>query len=157
MRRCAFGVVTALLVLAGCGAAPEAAPVVPTAPGFPVTIEHALGTTTIPAPPARIVALSFEEDVLSQVGVRTVGHADNSYAPDTPYPWQEGEVDLTGSVALGGPDGVDLERVAALEPDLILATNYASLPDLYEGLSGIAPTVGYRRIGARRPGRTRRG
>jgi hypothetical protein len=43
------------------------------APGFPVTIEHALGTTTVPAPPTRIVALSFEEDVLSQVGVATVG------------------------------------------------------------------------------------
>jgi hypothetical protein len=70
-----------------------------------VDVEHALGTTTIPAPPTRIVALSFEEDVLSQVGVRTVGHADNSYAPGTPYPWQEGEVDFTGSVALGGLAG----------------------------------------------------
>ncbi len=146
MRFRIAALVAVLLVIAGCSAPSSSASVADPAPveGFPVTIEHALGTTTITAPPTRIVALSFEEDVLSQVGVRTVGHADNSYAPGTPYPWQEGEVDFTGSVALGGPDGVDLERVAALEPDLILATNYASLPDLYEGLSGIAPTLGYR-------------
>lgn len=68
----------ALLVAAACGAPSQAGPAVPArAPGFPVTIEHALGTTRIPAPPTRIVALSFEEDVLSQVGMHTIGHADN--------------------------------------------------------------------------------
>jgi iron complex transport system substrate-binding protein len=117
----------------------EAAP----AAGFPVTIEHALGTTTIPAPPTRIVALSFEEDVLSQVGVATVGRTENHYAPGSLYPWQEGAVD-PGVVPLGDPDGLDLEKVAALAPDLILATNYYGLPNVYEGLSAIAPTAGYR-------------
>jgi iron-siderophore transport system substrate-binding protein len=47
-------------------------------------------------------------------------------------------------VPLGDPDGLDLEKVAALAPDLILATNYYGLPNVYEGLSAIAPTVGYR-------------
>jgi iron complex transport system substrate-binding protein len=138
-----FGTVAALLVAAGCAAPTTATPAAPAAAGFPVTIEHALGTTTIPAPPTRIVALSFEEDVLSQVGVAVVGRTDNFYAPGTLYPWQEGEVDAA-VVPLGGPDGLDLEKVAALAPDLILATNYYELENVYEGLSAIAPTVAYR-------------
>ena len=143
MRVRMLGFVVALLVPAGCGA-PSQEPVTPDpAPGFPVTIEHALGTTTIPAPPTRIVALSFEEDVLSQVGVATVGRTDNYYAPGTLYPWQEGEVEL-GVIPLGGPSGLDLEKVASLQPDLILATNYYELETVYEGLSAFAPTIGYR-------------
>jgi iron complex transport system substrate-binding protein len=139
------GIVAALLVVAGCSApsgttAPAGAG---PAPGFPVTIEHALGTTTIPAPPTRIVALSFEEDVLSQVDVAVVGRTENYYAPGALQPWQEGHVD-PGIVALGGPDGLDLEKVASLQPDLILATNHYELESVYAGLSAIAPTVGYR-------------
>jgi iron-siderophore transport system substrate-binding protein len=138
------GIVAALLVLAGC-AAPSTGEPQTAAPalGFPVTIEHALGTTTIPAPPTRIVALSYEEDVLSQVGVATVGRTENYYAPGSLYPWQEGAVD-PGVVPLGGMDGLDLEKVAALQPDLVLATNFYQLDSVYEGLSAIAPTVGYR-------------
>jgi iron complex transport system substrate-binding protein len=143
MRVRMLGFVVALLVPAGCGA-PSQEPMTPEpAPGFPVTIEHALGTTSIPAPPTRIVALSFEEDVLSQVDVATVGRTDNYYAPGTLYPWQEGEVE-PGVVPLGGPNGLDLEKAASLQPDLILATNYYELENVYEGLSAIAPTVGYR-------------
>jgi iron complex transport system substrate-binding protein len=139
-----FGIVAALVVVAGCAApsAEESSPASP-APGFPVTIEHALGATTVPAPPTRIVALSYEEDVLSQVGVVTVGRTENYHAPGSLYPWQEGEVDPR-VVPLGGPAGLDLEKVAALQPDLILATNYYELDTVYEALSTIAPTVGYR-------------
>jgi len=138
------GLVAALLIVAGCSAAPstEVPSEAASASGFPVTIEHALGTTTIPAPPTRIVALSFEEDVLGQVGVAVVGRTENYYAPGSLYPWQEGHVD-PAIVPLGG-DELDLEKVAALAPDLILATNYYQLPDAYESLSAIAPTVGYR-------------
>jgi iron complex transport system substrate-binding protein len=95
-----------------------------------------------PAPPTRIVALSFEEDVLSQVGVAVVGRTENYYAPGSLYPWQEGEVD-PAVVPLGGNE-LDLEKVATLAPDLILATNYYELETVYEGLSAIAPTVAYR-------------
>jgi iron complex transport system substrate-binding protein len=138
------GIVAALLVVAGCSAPSDSTAPAGTGPvpGFPVTIEHAFGTTTIPAPPSRIVALSFEEDVLSQVGVAVVGRTENHYAPGSRYPWQEGAVD-PGIPPLGGNE-LDLEKVAALRPDLILATNYYGLDSEYAGLSAIAPTVGYR-------------
>jgi iron complex transport system substrate-binding protein len=139
-------IAVAALVLAACGSpsAPEAPPADAPAGAFPVTITHAFGSTTIPARPTRIVALSLEEDVLSQVGVTTVGHADNAYEPGVPYPWQLGKVDLSTSTALDTTSELNIEKVAALQPDLILATNYASLADVYGQLSAIAPTVGYR-------------
>lgn len=136
----------ATLLLAACGGpAPPTVSVSSGDAGFPVTIEHAFGVTTIPAPPTRIVALSFEEDVLSRVGLTTVGHLDNFFESGAPYPWQDGEVDFTASLAVGDSGGtIGLEEVAALAPDLILATNYFALADVYDGLSAIAPTVGFR-------------
>lgn len=128
----------------GASASPSPSATV-AADAFPVTIEHALGTTTIEEPPERIVTLSFEEDVLSQIGIDTVGHAESYVEPGEPYPWQEGEVDLEDSTAVTSvPNGEALvERIAALDPDLILATNYFPLPESYEKLSAVAPTVGY--------------
>jgi ABC-type Fe3+-hydroxamate transport system substrate-binding protein len=39
--------------------------------------------------------------------------------------------------------GVPLERMAALEPDLILATNLEGVDEIRDELSRIAPTVTY--------------
>lgn len=140
-RVTASSVVVALLMalLAGCGAGET---VGPAAAAVPIT--HKYGTVMVPPAPQRIVALSLEEDLLAQVGVRTVGHADNAFAPGRPYPWQEGTVDLSGSVPVVGGDGqVDLEKVAALRPDLILATNFYNNDEFYPQLSKIAPTVAF--------------
>jgi iron complex transport system substrate-binding protein len=110
-----------------------------------VTIEHALGTTTIEERPERIVALSYEEDALAAVGITPVAYGENIYRPGDPdYPWLDGRVDLTQSTALADVfTELRLEEVAALEPDLILATNFYGLEGYYDKLSRIAPTVGY--------------
>ncbi|MGD9526615.1 ABC transporter substrate-binding protein [Pseudonocardia sp.] len=134
-----------LLLVAGCAAGAPGAPPVGSG-AFPVTITHALGTTVIPAEPRRIVALSYEEDALALVGVPVVGRAGNLYAAaGEPYPWQRGKVDLAGvdSDAVTSAGDVDFERIAALRPDLILATNRYDLDATYAKLSAIAPTVGY--------------
>jgi iron-siderophore transport system substrate-binding protein len=142
-------VLVLVLLLAGvvsaCGEPRASRPAEgPTAPGFPVTITHKFGTTTIPAPPKRIVALSFEEDALSLVGLATVGRADNAFASGQPYPWQVGRVDLWHSTPVVDANGVvAYEKIAALRPDLILATNFYGLEEAYPTLSRIAPTIGY--------------
>ena len=130
-------------VLSGCGATPApAGPDTPASGSFPLTITHRFGRTTIPRPPTRIVALSFEEDLLSRIGLGTVGHADNIYQPGQPYPWQRGAIDLSASAPVVDPAGqVNLERLAALRPDLILATTYYSTQQVYPQLSAIAPTI----------------
>lgn len=140
-RTCAAVIAVAAVVLVGCGG--SAASSDDGSPG--VSITHAFGTTVVPEDPERIVALSFEEDALSRVGLATVGHADNAYEPGEPYPWQTGQVDLGESEPVVGANGtVNLERIAALKPDLILATNFYGLEETYAQLSEIAPTVGYR-------------
>ena len=44
-------------------------------------------------------------------------------------------------ISVGWQENPDLEKIAELEPDLILMTGERK--DLYEDLSEIAPTVGY--------------
>ncbi len=141
------GTVLVVTATAACGAGdPQpSGPEAGDAPGaFPVTIEHRFGTTTIPAEPQRIVALGFEEDPLSQLGLTTVGHADNFAEPGQPYSWQQGVVNLSGSVAIDVSGVLNLEQIAGLRPDLILAIGYSSVGDSYDKLSAIAPTVAYR-------------
>lgn len=148
VRRYLAGALAVMALIAGCGGTatttePSSPPAAPTGT-FPVTITHALGATTIPAAPTRVVALSYEQDLLSQVGMQVVGHNENAVTPGAPYPWEEGKVDLAGSeVVVDAAQNVNLEAVAALAPDLILATNLSTIEQFYPQLSQIAPTVAY--------------
>jgi iron complex transport system substrate-binding protein len=134
-----------LLVVAGCGSKDE-----PTdtgaagGTGFPVTIEHALGKTTIPAEPKRVVVVGYtDQEPLLALGVKPVGAMDwfgqGTYGK---WPWER---DAWGGkpapLVSNKATEVDFERVAAQQPDLILGL-YASLKQSdYDKLSQIAPTV----------------
>lgn len=138
-------VVGAALALAGCagGASDEPAPPPGRAGAFPITITHGLGSTTIPAAPQRIVALSGEEDTLVLLGIAPIAFSDGYGTPGERSPWLAGRPELDGATVLAdAQSGVNVEQIAALRPDLILATNLYGLPDVYAQLSGIAPTVG---------------
>ncbi|TCJ32454.1 iron-siderophore ABC transporter substrate-binding protein [Parafrankia sp. BMG5.11] len=113
------------------------------AAGFPVTIKHAFGSTTIPAEPKKIIALSYEEDTLAALGITPIAYGQNPDKPDGDFPWLEGRIDLADSTALDTSGDLNLEQIAALDPDLILATNFYGLADYYDRLSEIAPTVAY--------------
>jgi iron complex transport system substrate-binding protein len=145
------------VMLAACGGAasesgaggsgstvPGAAPTAPPTDRFPVTIQHKLGATTIPAEPKRIVALSFEEDTLGALGITPIAYGSNDFLPGGRYPWLAGKIDLSGSTELKNVfNALSLEQVAGLRPDLILATNFYGLENYYDELSRIAPTVGF--------------
>jgi iron complex transport system substrate-binding protein len=137
----------AAVVVAGCGGPAtedDVAPAEAASSAFPVTIEHALGSTTIPAEPQRIVALSWEEDTLGALGITPVAYGQNPYQPGGDFPWLEGHIDLSGSTELANVfTELPLEQIAALDPDLILATNFYGLETVYDQLSAIAPTVGF--------------
>ncbi|MDN5860716.1 MAG: iron-siderophore ABC transporter substrate-binding protein [Pseudonocardia sp.] len=155
-----------LLALLGAGLAGCAAPAVrarppnATAPeggGFPVTITHRFGTTTIPAPPRRVVAIG-DQDATYAVGVTPVGIVRSPQYPGGVEPWLAGRLDPARTrlidVAQGGEGGgsaVNLEQVAALAPDLILAVNDFGLEQDYPGLSRLAPTVGYATVWGGQP------
>ncbi|WP_242424576.1 ABC transporter substrate-binding protein [Frankia sp. EI5c] len=113
------------------------------AAGFPVEIKHAFGTTTISKAPTKIIALSYEEDTLAALGITPIAYAENPYKEDGEFPWLKGKIDLADSTALDTSGDLNLEQIASLAPDLILATNFYGLEDYYERLSKIAPTVAY--------------
>ena len=148
----AVALTAGLALLGGCGGSDDtdevAAPAGSAAASYPVTLTHKLGTATIPAAPQRIVALSDADlDALLMLGVQPVGIAESSgengiTAWATPL--------LTGKPTLltAGDTGFDVEKIAALAPDLILAGGDYYVDDEYAKLSKLAPTTAYETTGA---------
>jgi iron complex transport system substrate-binding protein len=109
---------------------------------FPVTVEHALGSTTISSTPRRVVTYGYtDQDPVLALGTIPVGTL--RWIPQ----WKRG-VGVWAQPALGDADpkiysgdSIDFEGIAAARPDLILIVTYA-LPEAdYDKLSKIAPTV----------------
>lgn len=114
-----------------------AAMMLPTAV-FAGQIDHAMGTTDVPDNPQRIVVLTNEgtEAVLA-LGITPTG-AVQSHLGD---PWYTHiEAQMVDVVNLGKESSVNLELVAALQPDVILG-NKQRHEEIYPQLSAIAPTV----------------
>jgi iron complex transport system substrate-binding protein len=139
--------------LAACGREDAEAGAEPTAPGgsssagptdaFPVTVAHQFGETVVPAAPQRVVVVGLtEQDVLLELGVVPVATTEwYGERPHAVWPWA---TDLLGGAApevLSQADGLQLERIAALAPDLIVGTNAGLTREQYETLSALAPTV----------------
>lgn len=113
--------------------------------GFPVTIAHQFGETTIAAAPARVVSVGMhEQDFLYALGIAPVGvHEWWGDYPYATWPWAEAARKAAGATpdVLKGFD-INIEWVAAQHPDLIVATYYGDLDEAtYRLLSAIAPTI----------------
>lgn len=146
-----LALVTALL-LAACiaPAAPTGAPATSTTAtatnaAFPVAIEHKYGSTTITTQPERVVTVGLvEQDALLALGIVPVGTTEwfGGY-PGSIWPWAQDELQALGGAipaAVGG-ESVNMEKIAALQPDLILALYSGITQEQYDILSQIAPTV----------------
>jgi iron complex transport system substrate-binding protein len=113
--------------------------------GFPATVEHALGATTIESEPQRVVTVGVtEHDTVLALGITPVGvtewYGEQPYAT---WPWAQDELGDAQPEVLMTTDGLQFERIAELEPDLIIGTN-AGLDDAsYDTLSEIAPTIAH--------------
>ncbi|WP_265515632.1 ABC transporter substrate-binding protein [Nitratireductor luteus] len=101
-------------------------------------IAHAMGVTNVPDAPKRIVVLTNEgTEALLALGITPVG-AVNSWTGD---PWYPHIAEQMAEVTpVGKESAVNLELVAALQPDLILG-NKTRQEAIYPQLSAIAPTV----------------
>jgi len=101
-------------------------------------IKHALGTTTIEGTPKRIVTLyQGATDTILEFGVTPVGVVE-SWAQTPMYNYIKD--DLKDVKFVGQETQPNLEEIAALKPDLIIATQIRH-EEIYEQLSQIAPTV----------------
>lgn len=137
------------LLLVGFGASVWVGPAA--ANPFPVTIEHAFGTTTIPQRPVRVATVAWaNHEVPLALGVVPVGFARANFGDDDGdgmLPWVAGrlaELDAAAPPLFDEGDGVDFEAVAASEPDVILAAYSGLSRSEYDTLSKIAPVVAYR-------------
>lgn len=125
---------------AASGSSPDAS--MPAA-SFPLTFEHVYGSTTIETQPARVVTAGFNDaDFALAVGVVPVGVANfiGDFDEDS-RPWaQEALAGAEPEVVTNDAGELQLERIAALEPDVIIYYSYLAESD-YEKLSEIAPTI----------------
>ena len=108
-----------------------------------VTITHAFGDTTVPAPPTRVVSagLTDQDDLLS-VGVVPV--AVTTWFGDQPFgvwPWAQPKLGSATPAVLNLDNGIQIDQIAMLKPDLIVAVNAGLDADTYQKLSEIAPTI----------------
>lgn len=116
----------------------------------PVTIEHALGTTTIEEEPERVATVDFaNQEVPLALGIVPVGMSKMTWGDDDGdgiQPWTEEkleELDAKKPKLFDETDGYDFEAIAGTDPDVILAGYSGMSKDDYEKLSKIAPVVAY--------------
>ena len=112
---------------------------------FPVTVEHAFGETTIESAPTRVVSVGYtEHDTLLALGVTPVAVTDwYGDQPFATWPWAQDELGDAEPEVLSAADGIQYERIAALDPDLIVGVNAGLDQAAYDRLRQIAPTVAH--------------
>jgi len=103
-----------------------------------IRVEHAAGVTEMPRDVERIAALDGYPDVHSLLALDVVPEiADKSRLEEVPFPLVQDALDeVEANVNSSEPN---LESLAAANPDLILSAEWSE--DIYDELSGIAPTV----------------
>lgn len=108
-----------------------------------VTVKHVFGETRIPGPPTRVVSAGFtEQDDLLAVGVVPIAVTDWFGAePFGVWPWAQQRLGAAKPAVLSLDDGIQIDAIAALRPDLIVATNAGLDADTYARLSQLAPTI----------------
>jgi iron complex transport system substrate-binding protein len=119
---------------------------------FPVTVEHALGETSIETQPERVTTIGWgNQDVALALGIAPVGVDDQTWSMDGSdglgvYDWTRDAYEALGAeepVVFSTADGTDFEKVADTQPDVILAGYSGVTPEDYDTLTEIAPTVAY--------------
>lgn len=157
-RRALAGATAAalLLALAACSSSDSDADETPTDGGssaaagaFPVTIEGALGDTTIEEEPERVVTLGWGAgDIAVSLGVVPVGTEIDSFGGDDEgyQAWFREAVEAEGAdlpeLITMYPE-LDVDAVVALEPDLILAPQSGLSQEVYDQLSEFTNVVAY--------------
>lgn len=113
------------------------------APGGSVTVTHLFGQTVIKEPPKRVVSAGYtEQDDLLALGVVPI--AVTNWFGDQPFavwPWAQPKLGGAQPAVLNLDNGIQVDQIAGLKPDLIVAINAGLDADTYQKLSAIAPTL----------------
>jgi iron complex transport system substrate-binding protein len=138
--RRSFLTITASAALAAACSSPKPGEV---AKDGSVTVKHIFGETKVPAPPRRVVSAGFtEQDDLLAVGVVPIAVTEwFGGEPFGVWPWAQPKLGGAQPVVLSLADGIKVDQIASLKPDLIIATNAGLDQDTYTKLSATAPTI----------------
>ncbi|SDW97863.1 iron complex transport system substrate-binding protein [Ruegeria halocynthiae] len=111
------------------------------ADSFPVEIQHRFGTARIASAPKKTVSLSFiGHDFLLALGVKP--YALRKWYGTDPYGvWEWGHDALGDAQPIVMQGEINIEQIAAMEPDLILGQWSGMRARDYALLSQIAPTI----------------
>lgn len=127
------------LATAGCGDGAERQP-----ESVGVTVTDKYGRTVVGADPQRVVSVGYNDhDALLALGVVPVGVFDwYGDQPDATWPWAHEHLGGAHPAIVGtAGGGLDLEAVAAAEPDLVVGTYSGVTQAERDTLSALAPTV----------------
>ncbi|SHG03474.1 iron complex transport system substrate-binding protein [Jatrophihabitans endophyticus] len=159
LRASLVALTAAALALAGCSTSETddepagssgAATTAGATDAFPVTMKHALGTTTVDEAPKRVVTLGWGvADAALAVGVVPAAMEYQVYGSgaDGIPPWTEQKIKSMGvktpTVLPKATAEPAYDAILKASPDLILATSTGITAEQYKKLSDIAPTVAY--------------
>ncbi|WP_449282550.1 ABC transporter substrate-binding protein [Leucobacter sp.] len=138
------------LTLAACAtAAPGTeSDTTPTETGEPIVIDHAYGTLELDEAPQKVITLGLlETDIAVDLDVTPIAMAKFFATPDGIAPWLSPALDEVPEIidtTTQGANGaeLDIESIASMQPDLIIANTYSQLGQYYDQLSQIAPVLG---------------
>ncbi|MDQ0922238.1 iron complex transport system substrate-binding protein [Pseudarthrobacter sp. W1I19] len=136
----------ALMATAGCStqaASTQPATEAAEAAGYPLTMEHTMGSTTIETKPKRVVALDPSYiDAALLLEADLVGYVQYRQDPKAPFAPYLGDVAeaTKDAVNVGTLAEPNLEKILELQPDLIVSAKVRH-EALYPQLSKIAPTI----------------
>ncbi|KQU34491.1 MULTISPECIES: ABC transporter substrate-binding protein [unclassified Rhodococcus (in: high G+C Gram-positive bacteria)] len=138
-----FAATVLLLGTAACSSSDtDSAPAADASGAFPAEVTDKFGTVTVEGAPERLVTAGYnDQDFALALGVTPVATRGFTGYDYTTRPWAQQQLN-GATIPEVGSDTLDLEGVAAAEPDLIMAT-YAYLEEPeYQQLGQIATTVG---------------
>lgn len=105
-------------------------------------VKHDFGVTELKSEPKKIVILNnLYAEVLLPLGIMPIAATTGQAGSKEFASFVRDEFKKANVVSVGWQKKPDLEKIAELEPDLILMTTHQK--DLYEKLSAIAPTIGF--------------
>ena len=113
---------------------------------FPVTVDHAYGSTTIDAEPMRIVTIGWSgQDAV--IALNKVPVAMESFSGDgienNILPWDASRLNGAKPVLMPTNPDIPFEQILRLDADVILAVYSGIDEGEYKRLSDIAPTVAF--------------
>lgn len=110
--------------------------------GFPVTVRHQFGSTTVEEKPSTVVSLGWgDADVLLALGVKPAAILDWFKAwPEGVGPWAKDKLGGDRPEILTGPE-INFDQVATIGPDLVTFTKSDNVKETWERLNKLVPTI----------------